>query len=85
VQFAMVCSAKRDGEFVADLLPQSARLGEAQVVWAAWLAAADEAGLRGHKAQVLPVLKPLGLWQGQEAFVDAGARLIVRRWLVQFG
>ena len=55
VQFAMVCPAQRDREFVADLLSQAARLRKTQVVWVAGLAAADKAGLFGDKAQVLAV------------------------------
>ena len=60
VQFAMMRAAKRDGEFIADLLPKAARLRKAQMVRVAGLAAADEAGLFGHKAQMLPVPSLLG-------------------------
>jgi hypothetical protein len=85
MQFAVMCATKRNGEFVADLLSKSTRLCKTQMVRVARLAAADEAGLPGHKAQVLLVPKPLGLRQGQEAFVDAGPGPVDRRWLVQFG
>jgi hypothetical protein len=55
VQFTVMCSAKRDREFVADLLTEPALLRKAQMVRVAGLAAADEAGLPGDKAQVLLV------------------------------
>ena len=77
----MMRAAERDGEFVADLLCQPARLRKAQVVRVGWFAAADEAGLFGHKPQMLFVPQAFGLGQGQDAFVDAGAGFVVRRWL----
>jgi hypothetical protein len=51
MQFAMMCAAKRDGEFIAD----SARLRKTQMMRVAGFAAADGAGLFGYKAQVLLV------------------------------
>ena len=53
VQLAVMGPAQRYGEFVADLLSKSARLCETQVMRIAWLAAADEAGLLGDKAEML--------------------------------
>ena len=53
VQFAMMRAAERDREFIADLLPKSARLRKTQMVRVAGFAAADEAGLFGHEAQML--------------------------------
>jgi hypothetical protein len=50
-----MCPAERDREFVADLLAEPARLRKAQMVRVAGLAAADDAGRFGHKAQVLTV------------------------------
>ena len=81
----MMGAAQRDREFIADLLPEPARLRKAQVVRVAGLTAADEAGLFGDKAQMLLVPQPFSLGQGQHALVDAGAGLVVCRWRVQFG
>ena len=81
----MMRAAERDGEFVADLLSQSARLRKAKMVRVGRFAAADEAGSFGHKPQMLFVPFPFGLRQGQDAFVDAGAGLIIRRRVAGFG
>ena len=78
-------SAERHRKFITDLLSQSARLRKTQMVRVAGLSAADEAGLSGHKAQVLLVPQPFGLRQGQHTFVDAGAGLLVRGWRIKFG
>ena len=66
----MMRPTKRNGEFIADLLSEPARLRKAQMVRVAWLSAADEAGLGCHKTQVLFVPQPFGLRQGKDAFVD---------------
>jgi hypothetical protein len=42
-------SAERDGELVTDLESQSARLHEPEMVRIRWFAAADQAGMLGHK------------------------------------
>ena len=85
VQFAMVCPAQRDGEFVADLEAETAGLRKPQMVGIAGLAPADEAGLFGHEPQMGLVTQATRHGDGQHAFVDAGADLLVRRWLVPFG
>ena len=59
----MMRPAKRDSVFVADLLAEPPRLRKTQMVRVAGLAAADQAGLFGYKAQVLLVLEPFRLWQ----------------------
>ena len=66
-----MCAAKRDREFIADLLSKSAQLRKTQVVRVTGLAAADEAGLPRDKTEMLLVPQPLGFGQGQHAFVDA--------------
>ena len=81
----MMRPAQRDREFIADLLSEPARLRKAKMVRVGRFAAADQAGLFGHKPQMLFVPYPFGLRQGQDAFVDAGAGLVVRRRLVRFG
>ena len=61
VQFAMMCPAQRDSEFVADLLSEPARLRKAKMVRVGRFASADEAGSFGHKPQMLFVPFPFGL------------------------
>ena len=85
VQFAMVCPAQRDREFVADLLSEPARLRKAKMVRVGRFAAADQAGSFGHKPQMLFVPFPFGLRRGQDAFVDAGAGLVICRRLTGLG
>ena len=55
-----MCPAERHRKFIADLLAETARLRKPQMVRVAGLTAADEAGLSGHKAQVVLVTQPLG-------------------------
>ena len=52
VQLTVMRPAQRHRKFIADLSTESARLRKTQMVRVAGLAAADEAGLFGHKAQV---------------------------------
>ena len=49
----MMRAAERDRKFIADLLSKSARLRKAKMVRVGRFAAADEAGLFGHKPQML--------------------------------
>src|SRR5579859_6178302 len=85
VQFTVMRPAKRNCEFIADLVSKSAGLCETQVVRVAGLATADEAGLCRHKAQMLFVPQPLGFGQGQHALVDAGRGLVARCRSIRFG
>ena len=55
MQLPMVQPAKGDGKAVADLAPHRPLLGKLDVVGIAGAAAADEAGLRSHKAQVVAI------------------------------
>jgi hypothetical protein len=41
VEFAVMATAKRDGELIADLATERAALGEAKVVWVGRRPAAD--------------------------------------------
>jgi hypothetical protein len=52
---AMVTTAKRNSELIADPSSQSARLGESHVMGITWLPSAYEAGLRSDEPQVLTV------------------------------
>ena len=70
VQFAMMATAQRHGEFIADLEAKSSGLGETQMVGVAGLPAADHAGLFGDKAKVNFVALSAWLGKGQHAFVD---------------
>ena len=70
VQFAMMATAQRHGEFVADLEAKSSGLGESQMVGIAGLPAADHARLFGDKAKVNFVALSAWLGKGQHAFVD---------------
>ena len=70
VQFAMMSTAERYGEFIADLEAKSSGLGETQMVGVAGLPAADHAGLFGDKAKVNFVALSAWLGKGQHAFVD---------------
>lgn len=84
VQFAMVCPAQRDREFVTDLEAETAGLRQPQMVRVTGLAAADEAGLFRNEPQMLLVPQPFGFGEGEHAFVDAGADLVPCRDRVQF-
>jgi hypothetical protein len=75
VQGAVVTTAKRHHEFIADFAPERALLGEAQMVWVGWCAAADQARLLGDKPQVLLVAVALGLGERQHTLVDPMRRL----------
>ena len=55
MELTMVQPAKRDGEAVADLAPHRPLLGKLDVVGIGRGAAADEAGLSGHEAQMVAV------------------------------
>src|SRR6185437_8462510 len=74
VKGTMVDGAKRDRPFVADLAPERARLGEAQMVSLAGRAATDEAGEGGDKAAVQGIAQPLGRGERQLGFVDGSRR-----------
>ena len=70
VNLAMMSTAERDGEFVADLAPERAMLGKANVVCIGGLPSADQAGLRRDELQVVLVPKAARLGKRQDAFID---------------
>ena len=70
MQLPMMPAAERYGEFVADFEPERSGLRKAQVMRIGWLPAADQAGLRGDEPQMGFVAQPLGLGDGEKAFVD---------------
>ena len=79
VQFAMVCPAQWDREFVADLEAETAGLRKAQMMGIAGLAPANEARLFGHEPQVGLVTQATRHWDCKHALVNTGAHILVRR------
>jgi hypothetical protein len=76
----MMRATQRHGELVADLEAETAGLREPQMGRVRGLASADEAGLFGHKAQVLLVPEAFCLRQRQDTLVDAGMSVGVGRY-----
>ena len=70
MELAVMASAERDGELVADFDSQCARLCEAEMVRVARVATAYKARLGSHEAQMGFVASALGFGQGKNAFVD---------------
>jgi hypothetical protein len=62
--------AQGDSEFVAHFSAERTRLHEAKMVWIGWLSPTYEAGLLGHKPEVLPAAVPSRLGNREGAFVD---------------
>ena len=71
VQLSMMAAAKRNGEFIAYLAANGARLSKSQVVGIARLAPANHARLRCDEVEMGAVANPLGLRDSEGAFVDA--------------
>jgi len=67
----VVDPAERDGELVAGLAAERARLQVAQVMRVRGLAATDQAGLLGDVAQVFAVAVATGCRDRERALVDA--------------
>ena len=74
VNLAMMSTAERDSELVADLAPERAILGKANVVRISGLPFTDQAGLRRDKLQVVFVAKAARLRKRQDAFIDTARR-----------
>src|SRR5665213_2899313 len=68
----VVGSAQGDREFVADLAPQRAGLGEPQMMGISRASAADQTGLRGHEFEVGLVAMAARFADGELAFLDFG-------------
>lgn len=80
MDFAMVASTQRNGEFIADLAPERSALCEAEVVSIRGAPAADQTGVGGNKFDVIAVTKPARLGQCKDALVDRlGAPAILWR------
>lgn len=65
VQFAVMGPTRRDGEFIADLQPQAARLRKPQMMSVAGLPTAYQTGLLGDKPQMALVTQPPWQRDGQ--------------------
>ena len=74
MQLPMMPPAERDGEFVADLAPERAKLGKANVVRICGLPFTDQAALRRDEFQVVLVAKAARLRKRQDAFIDTVRR-----------
>ena len=76
VQFAMMCPAQRDGEFVADLEAETAGLRKPQMMGIAGLAPANEARLFGHEPQMglVPQATRHGEWSARSCRCGRGSR-----------
>jgi hypothetical protein len=78
---AVMDSAQRYREFVADLAPHRAVLGEPQMMGIGWASAAHQARLRCNKLEMRFVAMPAGLADRELAFLDfdgSGAGLNLR-------
>ena len=80
VQFAMVCPAQWNREFVADLEAETAGWRKPQMMGIAGLAPANEARLFGHEPQVGLVAQATRHGDCQYALVNAGADLVPFGW-----
>ena len=65
-----MAAAERHRKLIADLEAKSTWLREAEVVRLAWMAAADETGLRGNEAKMRLIPAALWLGEGEGALVD---------------
>ena len=70
VHFAMVASAQRDGELIADFAPEGRMLCKSQVMGVRGPSAANQARLFGNRFDVIAVTHAAWLWYGQHALVD---------------
>jgi hypothetical protein len=68
---AVMRAAQRDGEFIASLAAERARLHESDVVRIRRLAAAQEARLLGHKSKMVPVAIAARRSHREHALIDA--------------
>jgi hypothetical protein len=75
---AVMDSAERHREFIASLAAERPWLCVSKVMRVRWLAAANEAGLSGDKAQVLPVAIAPRRGNREHTLVDAAGLVISR-------
>jgi len=72
MEVAVMCSAQRHREFVADLAPHRPRLGEPEMVRISGVSPADQTGLRRHELEMSFVAESPRLADREHAFVDFG-------------
>jgi hypothetical protein len=77
VKIAMMLTAERDREFVADLSAKRPRLRETEMVRIARRGAAQKAGLGRDIAEMCLVANAIRLGQGERAFVDPGLSQLI--------
>ena len=70
VDLAMVSSAQRNGELIADLAPEGSALGKTKVVSIHGSSAADQAGVPDDRLNVLPITNPARFRHSQHALVN---------------
>src|SRR5580698_6198842 len=84
VEFAVMSTAERHGELVADLATERPALGKAHMMGVAGVTAADQAGLLRHKVHMLAIADAPRLGMAENGLIDAvGAKL--RLWLRRNG
>src|SRR4051794_29087052 len=74
VQLAVMHTAERNGELVADFAAQGTGLSEAEMMGICGLPAAHEAGLRGYERQVVLVPSPARLTVQQDGVPSINLR-----------
>ena len=75
VQFAVMSTAERHGELVADLAAERPALRKAQVMGVGRFTAADQTRLLRHKAHMVAIADAPRLGMGENGLIDAvGAR-----------
>jgi hypothetical protein len=77
MDLSVMSAAERDHEFVAHLTAEGAELREPQVMGIGGLPPADEAGLRGHEAQMGFVAVTARFANGEHALVDSATDAIM--------
>src|SRR5215475_4744992 len=70
MQLPVMATTERYGELIADLHPKRSGLGETQVMRIGGLTSADKTGLRCDELEMRLVTQPLGLGNGELAFVN---------------
>ena len=72
MSLAVVATAERHRELVADLAPERRMLGKPEVMSVRRLAATDEAWLLANEFQMGPVTHPARLRNRESTLIDAG-------------
>jgi len=73
VDFAMVSSAQRNSEFIANLASECSAWGKTKVAGIHGSSAADQPPILGDRFDMVPVNNPTRLWQHQSALDEVMA------------